>query len=297
MAKTYDNIQLQTANIPEEVFIPSGIAAIDDMIGGFCLDEMTLFGGMTSHGKSLVLLASACRAAQFLAAEEIALYISLENTISTDTRRLRGFYKRYGMKPDSATLVLHWSEGDAMGVEGIEKLMQATLEKYNRRVALVYIDSFDYLTLDDGEVPKDGYSEGCAGGSIAQALRKLAISKHCAIIVSAQLNREAYSKKLTEISIGDMASSIKIPRVAHDVYDISKNELTKSKMKTDVWALKCLKARSGFREGYNKGDTLYMTSLGGTFDANMAEIVPTNDIGVPDFGRLTSRKVKVGADD
>lgn len=220
-----DIIKMTDLYCDDEEWVDSGIYGVNQFAGGFVKDDVTVICAGPGGGKSYSCLYSAVNTTAR------AIYLSLENSISTDYKRLKEFgdninERLYYMNPDAEL---------GFNCDALDKLLEES-----STVDIVYVDSIDYI-VDDRELAEGG--SYAAYGYTMKRLREIAKKHNVAVVVTAQLNRTGGKQTFDDITLFDIADSIRIGRVAHDMWVVSYK---------DDWAMKNLKARSGGNQKFIK---------------------------------------------
>ena len=230
--------------------INSGVKAIDEIVGGYFVKELTVLSAASGNGKSIIGLTSALRMSDL---GYKVLYISLENSLSVDASRRDRIIKEYGIDKDKEKFSYFNSDlgNGLVSCDDIEELVSGETTGYDA----VFIDSVDFIK-EVMENANEGFSSFRILNEVCDRLRKLAAKERCAIIVTAQLNRGSNGKELCDINMGDIQGSLGIVQKASHVWAIQKN----------YWGMKLIKNRT---ELLGNSDFMYMSVDGNTLDVRI----------------------------
>ena len=193
------------------LYVKTGLPRIDYLIGGFERSALTVIAGRTSVGKTALALYTAVEAVK---AGETVLFVSVEMQRLLLARRLlsmvgdRSSYDiRDKMTPeDIAGLCRHVSAQLGSGhlyiadatyaIRDIAALAKAVVRRHQASIVVV-----DYLQLCKPTGKHD--SRAREVGAMSKDLKRLALATKAAVVVPAQLNRDAANKPPTLANLRD----------------------------------------------------------------------------------------------
>jgi len=194
LEETYDNIENR---IGKDLEFPTGLAGLDERIGGLCPGKLITVGGRTSMGKTAIALTFCCH---LLEAGKKVIFVSLEMGEEELHRRL--LTMKTGISLSRSAI---WR----MDIDVLEKLNEAK-KKIAKWKMLILDDLEDAIELEalTEQVPCDlivvdhiqlvaarrDETRALELARLARTLKRLAIKRNIPVLALSQLNREAKDK-------------------------------------------------------------------------------------------------------
>lgn len=257
--------------------VPTGYAELDKYLKkGFQPGRLYIFAGTSNDGKSTLLM-------NFLNNQveqnktvdddkndlDIYLYVTLENLIDESLLRLYCTSEKVTFdnaiadwenvrktlpdimkekqKDKKSALMMHFFPGTSISVFEIEKLIDETNERYAGRgtVKGVFVDYLDLVTSG-----RSFDLHRLELGQVAMDMKILAVIQQIPVITVTQLNRSAYDKDGSGLSLNMMSESIK--KVEHaDVVALIRALLHPSEAEQDSGGI-----NDSYRPSTSKGEML-----------------------------------------
>ena len=199
---------------------------------GFMIPSVNVIAGSTGDGKSLALLHLAYRASL----EHKVLYISCENAIQTDYKRINKIRKTYGdINDNNITYINILDQEFEKDTKVTEKDVLNLIIKGD--FEMIFIDSYQVMFDTDAE---DGASLFQIGNKLIKLVYSAAVASNTAVFITWQLVR-AKIDKIEDVDENDISQSMGIARYATSMFVIKGN-----KKKSTDWKIKLVKSREDF---------------------------------------------------
>lgn len=230
----YSFNDLMTMDIPPKEYFKSG-TKMDEISKGFAKGEIHCICGSTNMGKSLTIVNLLLNFA--LNGYKTCL-VSLENDDKDDIERLKEFIFKFVdtfSEEEYTNLFNNFMYFNASTEQPQEKL-NFILDKLND-YEIVLVDGTEFLVT--GSTPVEVNANG---RKLMEILRTKCREKNACMILSWQTNRLADSKKLEELTAGDLSGSMSVPQQCYTIW-ILKQWRDK---KIFYWKIRMLKGRGKY---------------------------------------------------
>ena len=211
--KGYVDVRDVLREVPtaRHVHVKTGLPRIDYLIGGFERSALTIIAARTSVGKTALALYAAVEAVK---AGETVLFVSVEMQRLLLARRLlsmvgdRSSYDiRDKMTPEDVAQLCRYVSAqlgtghlyvadETYAIRNIVALAKAVVRRHRASIVIV-----DYLQLCKPTGKHD--SRAREVGAMSKDLKRLALATGAAVVVPAQLNRDAANKQPTLANLRD----------------------------------------------------------------------------------------------
>lgn len=233
--KVKDNLQTvierEQEGIPSIEYVKTNSILDLHFEEGFMIPSVNVIAGSTGDGKSLMLLHLAYRAS----VDHKILYVSCENSIQTDYKRIKKIRQTYGDINDNNITYINILDQEfekdtrVKDKDIIDLIVNGNFE-------MIFIDSYQIM-FDKGE---DGASLYKVGNELIKTVYGAAVESNTAVFLTWQLVR-AKVDKIDDIDENDISQSMGIVRYATSMFVIKRN-----KKKKNDWKIKLIKSREDF---------------------------------------------------